>query len=209
MFRSVLSGPAQDALALLGKSKLVEKGYLAGGSALALHFGHRYSFDFDFFSQETFDPRKLSRQLQKLGNFVETVAKGISLLGTFQGVKFSYFQYEYPLISETSKFLEVNIADIKDIAAMKIAALMDRGTKRDFIDIYEMLQEGMNLGEIFKLYNQKYHTFETNKFSIIKSFGYFDDAEGGDMPQMIKKVSWQEVKDFFASESLRLGRKYL
>lgn len=209
MFRSVLSGAAQDALALLGKSDLVEKGYLAGGSALALHFGHRYSLDFDFFSQELFDPQKLSRQLQMLGNFVETLAKGISLIGTFQGVKFSYFQYEYSLITKTSKFLDVNIADIKDIAAMKVAAIMDRGTKRDFIDIYEMIQKGMKLEDIFKLYDQKYHTFETNKFSIFKSLGYFDDAEGGNMPQMIKKVSWEKVKDFFAKESMRLAKNYL
>lgn len=209
MFRSVLSDAAQDALALLGKSKLVEKGYLAGGSALALHFGHRYSLDFDFFSQESFDPRKLSRQLQKLGNFVETLAKGISLIGIFQGVKFSYFQYEYSLIAKTSEFLEVSIADVKDIAAMKIAAIMDRGTKRDFIDIYEMIRKGMNLENIFKLYDQKYHTFETNEFSIIKSLGYFDDAEASDIPQMIKEVRWEQVKDFFAKESMKLAKKYL
>lgn len=209
MFRFVLSNATQDTLALLGKSDLVANGYLAGGSALALHLGHRYSIDFDFFSKESFDPQKLSRQLQKLGNFEETLAKGISLIGTFQGVKFSYFQYEYSLIAKTSKFLEVNIANINDIAAMKIAAIMDRGIKRDFIDIYEMIQEGMKLEDIFKLYDQKYHTFETNKFSIIKSLGYFDDAEGSNMPRMIKKVSWEKVKDFFAEESMRLAKKYI
>lgn len=104
---------------------------------------------------------------------------------------------------------KVSIADVKDIAAMKIAAIMDRGTKRDFIDIYEMIQKGMILDDIFTLYDQKYHTFEINEFSIIKSLGYFDDAEASDMPQMIEKVRWEQVKDFFAEESMKLAKKYL
>ena len=67
MFESTLSGAAQATLALLGKSGLVKDGYLAGGSALALHFGHRYSQDFDFFSQKNFDPRLFSQNLKKTG----------------------------------------------------------------------------------------------------------------------------------------------
>src|SRR3989338_6755933 len=149
MFGSVLSDSAQTALALLGESGLVAKAYLAGGSALALHFGHRYSLDFDFFTPDSFDPLKLSKKLQRIGKFEETLAKGISLIGMFQSVKFSYFQYEYPLIFPTTKFLEVNLANPKDIAAMKLVAIMDRGTKRDFIDLYELTKQGISLEKMF------------------------------------------------------------
>ena len=209
MFTRVLSQTAQTNLAVLGKSGLVQDAYLAGGSALALHFGHRYSVDFDFFSKDPFDPRELSNGLQKLGSFKEDQAKGITLLGVFNQVKFSYFQYNYPLIAQTHIFSDVIIADPADIAAMKLVAIMDRGTRRDYIDLYELTKHGITIEKMFELYDKKYHAFENNKFSLIKALGYLDEAELDIMPQMITPVSWEEVKDFFAAESLRLGRKYL
>src|SRR3989338_6101611 len=120
MFGNTLSGNAQKTLALLGKSGLVRNAYLAGGSALALHFGHRYSIDFDFFTREKFDPIKLSVNFKKLDRFKQTLAKGISLIGEFNEIKLSYFQYDYPLIGQVIIFNEVNVASVEDIAAMKL-----------------------------------------------------------------------------------------
>lgn len=209
MFESVLSDDAQNALAVLGKSGVVKEGYLAGGSALALHFGHRYSIDFDFFSPHPFDPKQMSHSFSKLGAFTEDVAKGISLIGTFQGIKLSYFQYDYPLIARTTKHFGVAVADPHDIAAMKLVAVTDRSTKKDFIDLFMLAKHGITLENIFVLYEKKYHVFESNKFTIIKSLTYFEDADADDMPRMIMPVSWDDVKQFFIGESLRLGKKYL
>jgi hypothetical protein len=72
-------------LALLGKSDLVSKAYLAGGTALALYFGHRYSVDFGFFSQYIFNPEKLAKALAREGKFEINLLKDISLIGEFQG----------------------------------------------------------------------------------------------------------------------------
>lgn len=209
MFRATLSGHAQKILALLGKSGLFDKSYLAGGSALALHFGHRYSVDFDFFSLEKFDPRGLSQKLKQIGSFQETTAKGISLIGEFNQIKLSYFQYNYPVLVKFKKFLAVNIAAVEDIAAMKIVAIMDRGTKRDFVDLYEIINQGRSIDEILKYYDKKYKSLKENQYSIIRSLQYFDDAEDSDMPKMIKPVSWTEVKAFIVKETLRLAKKYL
>lgn len=209
MFTTVLSQDAQTALALLGKSGIVGEGYLAGGSALALHYGHRHSEDLDFFSVHSFDPRVMSTRLKDLGVFTPSFAEGISLIGTFGGVKFSYFQYDYPLLFLTTTMLDVSIVHPKDIAAMKIAAIMDRGTKRDFVDLYELVKQGVSLEEMFELYNKKYKALENNMFSILRSLQYFDDAEKGDMPNMIKPISWDEVKQFFIAESMRLAKRYL
>ncbi|MEK7166231.1 MAG: nucleotidyl transferase AbiEii/AbiGii toxin family protein [Patescibacteria group bacterium] len=209
MFESVLSQTAKDTLAVLGKSNLVKGAYLAGGSALALHFGHRYSVDFDFFSQELFDPHTLSQSLGNIGTFKEDLAKGISLIGELNGVKLSCFNYNYPLISPTTIYFDVSIAHPHDIAAMKLVAITDRGTKRDFIDLYELIRQGINMDEMFAFYEKKYHSFEQNKFSLTKALQYFTDADSGEMPQMIKSVSWDEVKRFFTDESMRLAKKYL
>ncbi|KKS95757.1 MAG: hypothetical protein UV73_C0014G0034 [Candidatus Gottesmanbacteria bacterium GW2011_GWA2_43_14] len=209
MFTTTLSDHAQTTLALLGKSGLVSKAYLAGGSALALYFGHRYSIDFDFFSSEKFDPQKLSHDLKQLGKFKTSVAKGISLIGEFNAVKLSYFEYNYPLIGPFAKFSDINIASIDDIAAMKLVAIMDRGTKKDFIDLFEMIKQGRNLEDLFKLYDKKYKLLAENIYSILRSLQYFDDAELSQMPRMIRKVTWKEVKGLISAETIRLAGKYL
>ncbi len=209
MFAAVLSDDAKNALAILGKHGVVADAYLAGGSALTLHYGHRKSEDLDFFSPKPFDPRAMSTTLSKLGKFVTTFAEGISLIGEFQGVKYSYFQYIYPLLYPTISFSAVSLADPRDIAAMKIAAVMDRGTKKDFVDLYELSHNGISIENMFMFYDKKYGAFENNMFSIIRSLGYFDDAEKGDMPQMLIPLSWDEVKEFFAKESIRLGTSLL
>ena len=73
---------------------------------------------------------------------------------------------------------------------MKIAAIMDRGTKRDFVDLYEFCHTGISIENILTYYDRKYGAFENNLFSIVRSLGYFDDAEKGDMPEMLISISW-------------------
>lgn len=209
MFTSVLSQNAQNALAVLGKSGLLSQAYLAGGSALALQFGHRRSEDFDFFSPHGFSPDTLSEGLSKFGIFETTFAKGITLLGEFEGVKFSYFQYQYPLVDQTLTHEHIAIAKPKDIAAMKLAAIMDRGKKRDFIDLYILAHRDMSFDAMFDFYDQKYHALENNVFSLMRAMNYFDEAETTKMPEMLIPLSWEEVKKFFVVESMRLAKKYL
>lgn len=209
MFAHVLSETAQAALALLGKSGLLKDAYLAGGSALALHFGHRLSVDFDFFTAKQFDPHALSRQLSAKGRFEEELAKGISLIGKFEAVKFSCFEYNYPLIATPSTFLNVTIAHPHDIAAMKLVAICDRGTKRDYIDLYMLTKQGISLDDMCIYYDKKYHKLKQNIYTLLKALIYFDEADNTEMPQILKPVSWDEVKRFFTAESLRLAKKYL
>ncbi|OGG13415.1 hypothetical protein A3D77_04945 [Candidatus Gottesmanbacteria bacterium RIFCSPHIGHO2_02_FULL_39_11] len=209
MFGSVLPDNAQKALAVLGESNHLKNAYLAGGSALALHFGHRYSIDFDFFSSELFDPMKLRDSLKAIGIFQAELVKGISLIGVFNGVKMSYFQYDYPLIAPTTVYCDVAIAHPYDISAMKLVAITDRGTKKDYIDLYELIKQGIDTETMIDCYEKKYGKWEENRFTIIKSLSYFDEAEETDMPHMIRSVAWEDIKQFLTSESLRLSKKYL
>jgi len=104
---------------------------------------------------------------------------------------------------------EVVIVSIPDIAAMKLSAIMDRGIKRDFIDLYMITKQGITLDAAFSFYDRKFGLLHGNKVSLLKSLSYFDDADASDMPQMFTTASWDEVKQFFAAESVRLGKKYL
>jgi len=212
MFTKVLSKDAKNALGLLGKSGLLNTAYLAGGTALALQLNHRYSYDFDFFTSEKFDEGILVQRITELfSNFKLERKDWGTILGYLGEIRFSLFFYKYSLLFKTHKFLDINIADIKDIAAMKIAAIADRGTKRDFIDLYYIFNEAkiITLEEALKLYNKKFKALSQNKIHIFKSLVYFEDANKDKSPKMIKLVSWSKIKEFFIDEQKRLTKKLL
>lgn len=75
---------------------------------------------------------------------------------------------------------------------MKIAAIIGRGTKKDFIDLYFLLRL-FTLNELLDLYLEKYP--DGSLFVAMKSLTYFDDAEQDPMPVMFDNVEWESVKD--------------
>lgn len=207
MFTTAVSQDTKRALAILGQSKLLTDAYLAGGTAAALHLGHRFSFDLDFFTHVEFPTKAIVAKLKELPGFQFTRTVKWTILGEFLGVKFSYFYYPYPLIGKASKLSNIAIASLEDIAAMKIVAIGDRGKKRDFIDLYVICHKKIPLTKVLRLYDKKYGKLANNFYHITKSLSFFSDAENDDMPQMIEKVSWEEVKAFFQEEVKRLSRK--
>src|SRR3989344_6963548 len=208
MFSRAISDDAQSALALLGKSRISVDAYLAGGSACALYFGHRFSFDLDFFTEKEFQTEFILEQLKSLEGFVLSRTAEWTILGGFPGVKFSYFYLPHPLIGQNNKFNNINVASIEDIAAMKIAAIADRGTKRDFVDLYFIAKNKFSLDEAFGFYDKKYQRLANNIYHILRSLQYFSDAENQEI-QMIEKASWEEIKNFFTDEVKRLSNKFL
>jgi len=113
-----------------------------------------------------------------------------------QDVKVDFVNYQYEWIDEIVKEDGIRLADIKDIAAMKIAAIIGRGTKKDFVDLFFLLQH-FSLQQILDLYTQKYP--DGSLFIAIKSLAYFDDAESNPMPYMFDNISWSEIKSTIRS----------
>lgn len=204
MFEQVFWGSTKTILALLEKSEIIQKAYLAGGTALALQLGHRVSYDLDFFTQEEFDEKMLLPEIEKISDFQLEKIAWRTILGKFKDVKFSIFYYKYPLLYAVKKFKMINITDIHDIAAMKIAAIASRGTKRDFVDLYFICKEIVSLPDAIQLYDKKYENLATTKIHIMKSLVYFEDAEPDEMPKMLKKVAWEDVKKYFENEVRKL-----
>ncbi len=208
MFEEALSKNAKNTLAALGKSNILKDACLAGGTALALQIGHRISVDFDFFTRKEFDEKILIQRLVKLPiKFQLERTEWGTILGYVNKTKFSLFYYDYPLLAKLRKFLNINVCDIRDIASMKIAAISDRGTKRDFIDLYFIIvvEKAFTLQQILALYDKKFKVLHQNKLHILKSLVYFEDAERDITPQMIKTVSWQQVKEFFEKEAKKIA----
>ena len=211
MFTKILSKTAEQSLAILGKQKFSHSIYLAGGTGLALQIGHRYSHDFDFFTPQVFNEKTFIQRLSGiLPDFRLERQDWRTILGYIKDTRFSLFFYKYPLLFSPQLFEGISLAHLKDIAAMKIAALADRGIKKDFIDLYFLIhiEKVLTLGETLELYDRKYGVLAQNKLNIIKSLGYFDDADASEMPRMIKKVSWPAVKKFFLQEQKYISKGF-
>ena len=204
MFEKVLSSEAKSALAILGKEKFFRQdAYLAGGTAIALQLGHRFSYDLDFFSPTKFSASTMRRYLETtVPKFrLQRWAWG-TVVGFVGDFHFSLFFYEYPLLYKPVAFSGVKVATLKDLAAMKIAAISERGTKRDFVDLYCIAKEKeLSLRDTVLLFQRKYHTASDTIPHILKSLTYFEDAEKEKMPVMIEKISWEDIKKFFLLES--------
>lgn len=187
--------PAQqrDLLNLLAEQSWLQPFYLAGGTALALHIGHRQSVDFDFFTLQDFQTRAMIAALQPLGAFELFSEAENTVNALLNEVRISFFTYRYPLIQPFHYYRQVAIADLRDIAAMKCEAISGRGSKKDFIDLAFLLRY-LSLSEIFDLYEAKYGRAVSNHYHLLKSLVYFDDAEEQPMPRMSAPVSWEEIK---------------
>src|SRR5262245_46333205 len=98
MFPAILTEAQQSALGLLSRLSEVRRFYLAGGTALALHLGHRRSRDFDFFARREFAPQDLLSHLRTAGEVqVLQEARG-TLTVTIGEIPTSFFPYDYPLL---------------------------------------------------------------------------------------------------------------
>lgn len=106
-------------------------------------------------------------------------------------------------------FEGIRLASLKDIALLKIHAIEDRGTKRDFVDVY-YLSETYSLEKMLEFYQKKYGVLEDHLYAILRSLDYFEDAEKESaMPKMKTPVNWEEVKEYFRKQTRKLAEKKL
>lgn len=180
-------------LAKIERSPTAKNFYLAGGTALAWQLGHRQSIDLDWFSRQKFSNRLIKEGLAKLGDFRLDSEEDGTIHGSLDKVRISFLFYNYKLLFPLVKSGKVNLADERDIAAMKIDAISSRGSKKDFIDLFFLLEK-YSLAELLDFFEKKYQSIKYNQLHILKSLTYFEDADSEPMPIMLKKITWQQVK---------------
>ena len=173
---------------------------LAGGTALSLHLGHRISIDLDLFTQDQFDSSALFesfRDSELFRNAVASCSQTVNSLSMFiktegEEVKVDFIRHHYPLLRSVQCIDDVRIFSVQDIAAMKLNAIANRGSKKDFFDVHSLL-ELFSLTELLAFFEEKYA--QINSFTVLKSLTYFDDAEADPEPLSLVDTSWHEVKN--------------
>jgi predicted nucleotidyltransferase component of viral defense system len=174
--------------------------YLAGGTGLALILAHRKSDDFDFFSKEEFSTKKLLEIIIKSFGEDKVILSEIkedTLIVFLNNVQVAFFQYNYPLLKSLIKKDSLNIASIEDISAMKVIAIIQRGTKKDFIDLWTIMKEKKySLKDIFTFSKTKYRKAFSESIAL-KALTYFKDAEEEKNIEGLKlNFSWENIKKY-------------
>lgn len=180
----------------------LEQFVLVGGTALALQIGHRKSVDLDLFSVSDFETDSLLENLQKEFTVLPKVKTKGSLISDVEGIKVDFIRFKYAFSFPLVETDGVRMVSVEDIAPMKLDAITGRGSKKDFYDLYFLLDR-YSLPEILDLYSKKYP--HSTLFHVIKSLTWFEDAEPQSLPDvLLKSVSWDQVKNRIKQEVARL-----
>lgn len=203
MHKQVLGENTERILDKIAGSKISNDFYLAGGTALALQFGHRKSDDLDWFSAKEFSNSHIKEMLSGLGVFELIAEEEGTIHGSLDGVKVSFLRYGYDMLFPFIRFKNTNLASEQDIAAMKIDAASSRGSKKDFVDIYFLLEK-YSLSDLISFFETKYKNIQFNKLHILKSLAFFDDAETEPLPVMLEQVDWITIKEKIREETNKI-----
>jgi hypothetical protein len=167
--------------------------YLTGGTALSLQLGHRESEDLDFFSEQPFRPEKIEQQLLEFGILSDTELSEGTLNTYLEGVKLQFLLYPYRVLQPLVTWNGTRISSVIDIACTKLQTVGMRGSRKDFIDIYFLLNQ-ISLAKLLSYTKEKYAESDYSELHILKSLVYFEDAESQPMPRMHQSVSWEKIK---------------
>ncbi len=199
----------RDLLAEIGQMPFASRFYLAGGSALALRLGHRVSVDLDFFSgvdevdddsrAEIVAAFKQHRAIEVLENVFGNLL--IEVGDTHVG----FFSYGYSLLEPPAAVLDVRLAGLLDIGLMKLDALISRGARKDFYDLYFIAQQ-IPLEEMLHQGPVKYPYARDYEMMALTSLTYFENADQQMAIESFPPTDWETVRDFFVVEARRLGR---
>lgn len=211
VFWETVTPVMHEVLTFIGQCTFAPRFYLAGGTALALRFGHRRSVDLDFFSSVDEIGQHTRREILDALSILHPQAledvEG-NLLLVIRNMHVGFFGYSYPLLAPTDSVEGVSIAGIVDIGLMKLDALISRGSRKDFYDLYFILQQ-VPLDELLILGRTKYPYARDFELMAIESLVLFDNADRDVQPQLFTDIAWDHVKQFFIAEAQSLSQEWL
>ncbi len=179
---------------------------LVGGTALALHWGHRRSIDLDLFTNKAFDAAMLLEKLQQdyalqLMHTAESTIKA-----SINDVNVDFIAHRYPYLQSPTNQDDVIIISVPDVLAMKLNAIATSGQRsKDFIDVYWGLKT-YSLGEMVTFYKEKYN--QEHAGHVVKSLVFFADVDLSDWPVMLKEpgLRWKEVTQHIEEKVIDFSR---
>jgi hypothetical protein len=152
--------------------------YLVGGTAIALHIGHRRSIDFDLFSSYEIKPKQFLERIKKTRLKIDKVYSktNTELTLIVNSVKLTFYNFPYDVPSPLIFERIINLPDLLDLAAMKVFALGGRGKWKDYVDLYILLTKYFSLDTVCERASQIFEN-SFNSRLLREQISYFDDID--------------------------------
>ena len=225
-----LAAPARTALRLLAGRPWMEDFYLAGSAALALYVGHRTVRGLDFMAPanrlRSPHRRDLLAHLLEAdpGLKVETARDGFLHTRTGEGAPLRFFYYPFALVaplepvSPVSASVEgdvaggdaalLEVASPLDLALMKVAAVISRGTRRDYADLV-LLTRRVPLSTVLAWSPEKFGHVRDFPLQALKGLADLEQAADTPMPEVTPELSWEDVEGWVEDEVRPLARRHV
>ena len=194
LYKETIEPKTLELLINLLKEPLLSTFNLVGGTALALHLGHRKSIDLDFFTSESFDLEEVKMMLIKKYDFKVSYSRSQTLKGFINGIKVDFIKFDYPHLYNCEIIDDVRLESIPDIIAMKLLSITDNGSRiKDFIDI-AYLSSQFSLDEMLQFFVMK--ITNSNIIMPIKALTYFDDIDFNESIVMLyNDFDWDKISN--------------
>lgn len=185
--------PVQRDAATVLTSALCSRGaFLAGGSALALRFGHRRSRDLDWFTTQAFNSLILAEELLVNVPLTNVRTEPNTLHAELNGVPFSVIRFGYRVDPPDDTGI-APIAAVRTSSCMKLLAIVNRGYKRDFIDLACLLRHGSHLPMLMTWAQTDLPAL--SRETMLRALTWFEEADSQPMPACVPGWDWEQVKN--------------
>jgi hypothetical protein len=179
--------------------------YLVGGTAIALHLGHRASIDFDLFTEKKINSTPIKKDVLTSG-FTSTLLSQLQnqIHFVINDVKLTFFQFPYELEAKIKYEDYFRMPDLLTLAAMKAFALGGRGKWKDYVDLYFILRDKLTVEEISNkaklLFSDSF-----NPLLFLKQLSYYKDISYDEQVEYMPgfEVAENTIKDFLTEAALK------
>jgi hypothetical protein len=210
-----LSPRTQELIPRLSARPWAEDFYLAGSAALALYAGHRPVTDLDLMSNANrlTSPERRDLLAELLATDptteVETARDGYLFVHLAEGaVGVRLFYYPYPLVRPFEEISGLAVASAVDLGLMKLGAIISRGARRDFVDLY-LLCRRVPLAILFDFAEDKLGHVRDFPLQALKGLADLSQIEREPMPCLARPLEWSEVEAWLRGEVREMGRARL
>ena len=175
MRKEILTEQQTKLLPLIGK---FSKDFgLVGGTAIALHIGHRESIDFDLFTVNKFDSGKIKRKITNDFNVEKVfVNEADEYTVLISGVKITFLHYPFNIEFKNNLDNVIKVADLLTLAAMKAYALGRRAKWKDYVDMYFIFKNFHSIAEVIGKAGEIFSS-EFNEKIFRAQLAYFEDID--------------------------------